>query len=100
MTAVDAEFDSAKMYKQMSSGASSSTSTASGSSTSTGEVVIHQRNPTNPYKRMKVTMINRNFLDNDDEEPKPQDKASEMMEYIAMVVISLICYCVYYTFWL
>lgn len=90
---VPAEFDVSKIYKSNDSGPSTSTSSE--------EITIHQRNKQNPYKRMKVTMTKQNFttIENDEEE-KEQDKATVMKDYIAMVVLTMISYYVYYTFWL
>lgn len=52
---------------------------------------------------MKVTMLKQNVQFDQEEEvvnSKDEDKATVMKEYIAMVVITMISYYVYYTLWL
>lgn len=52
---------------------------------------------------MKVTMTKQNVQFDQEEEvenSKDEDKATVMKEYIAMVVITMISYYVYYTLWL
>lgn len=46
-------------------------------------------------------MTKQNVLEEEESEnSKDEDKATVMKEYIAMVVITMICYYVYYTLWL
>lgn len=46
-------------------------------------------------------MTKQNFINTKEEdESNDQDKATVMKEYIAMVVITMISYYVYYSFWL
>lgn len=50
---------------------------------------------------MKITIMKQKFMNVEEEAAQDkEDKATAMKEYIAMVVITLISYYVYYMLWL